>query len=158
MIQLSKVLMNQLAFNLCFVFAEKFDEPYICNVDLGFYGRDAPVKLIEHVTQEMAKNQPELDAILMNGDFVRHGIALPNEHSAKKEETWNLMKKIIEIGMQTVKNNAPEGIDIFPTIGNNDVVVHNQVPCSADDSKQYYKELFDIWFPEDQEPKGFRRE
>ena len=50
--------------------------------------------------------------------------------------------------MKAVRANFP-GIDVFPVIGNNDVVVHDSVPCNESDASVYYPELFDLWFPED---------
>ena len=41
---------------------------------------------------------------------------------------------------------------LLPTIGNNDVMIHNAVPCNEEDSELYYKELFEIWFPEGKRP------
>jgi len=47
--------------------------------------------------------------------------------------------------MDKVRETYPD-TDILPTIGNNDVYVHNQVPCYNDTNEWYYGELFEAWF------------
>jgi len=34
-------------------------------------------------------------------------------------------------------------------------MIHNSVPCNEDDAQLYYKELFEIWFPEGNRPAQF---
>lgn len=47
------------------------------------------------------------------------------------------------------------GIPLLPTIGNNDVPVHNMVPCSLQEHQLYYSSLFDMYFPKGALPIGF---
>ena len=47
---------------------------------------------------------------------------------------------------------------ILPTIGNNDVIEHNKVPCDNEHAKMYYQGMFDIWFPKESSPKGFNHD
>lgn len=56
--------------------------------------------------------------------------------------------------MDAVRTKFPDKI-LLPTIGNNDVIVHNQVPCNEDVAELYYLDLFDIWFPKEHLPPGF---
>jgi len=35
---------------------------------------------------------------------------------------------------------------IFPVIGNNDVIVDDMVPCTAENIESYYGGIYDIWF------------
>ena len=58
--------------------------------------------------------------------------------------------------MEIIRKHYP-GKPLLPSIGNNDVIVHNNVPCDEIISDTYYSELFDIWFPVGQEPKAFDR-
>lgn len=103
----------------------------------------------------MKNSHPDFNGIIVNGDFVEHGVAmyiLDNDHM---EETWAEMKRIMTISMEKLRKNF-EGSAILPTIGNNDVIVHNQVPCNEELADRYYKELFEVWFPKDGPlPKGF---
>jgi hypothetical protein len=45
---------------------------------------------------------------------------------------------------------------VLPTIGNNDVIVHDQMPCTDQEAETYFGELFDIWF--EGQPKEFSKE
>ena len=47
--------------------------------------------------------------------------------------------------MGTIRETYPD-TDILPSVGNNDVYVHNNVPCYNDTSEWYYSELFNAWF------------
>lgn len=69
---------------------------------------------------------------MINGDFVKHGVALPQNNTSvgdPYEDAWNEIKNIITYNMDMVREYFP-GKDILPTIGNNDVIVHDQMPCS----------------------------
>ena len=87
----------------------------------------------------------------MNGDFVGHGIALePRDGPFDKDKvspTWNKMKTIFREDYKTIRKYYPN-TDFLPTIGNNDVFVHNNVPCNQDLATMYYEELYDVWFNE----------
>ncbi len=50
----------------------------VCNKDLGFYGNDTPSKLIEYVLKNIKKRESLVEAFIINGDFVEHGIAQSN--------------------------------------------------------------------------------
>ena len=142
--------MNDLMGTLCQVLNKR-----MCSgLKFGIYGKDSPIALIEHVVEKMATTQ-SLDAIILNGDFVKHGVALWNETAGDKEKTWEKIKKTMTEGLNTIRELTNHSIDILPSIGNNDVVVHNQVPCSPEESKSYYDDLFQIWFPEQNSPRGF---
>ena len=56
--------------------------------------------------------------------------------------------------MNTTRERYPN-IPILPSIGNNDVIEHDQVPCNDEIASFYYSELFDIWFPKNHLPAGF---
>lgn len=49
-----------------------------CNLKDGFYGVDAPLSLIDKVTERLDEKQ-DVDAIIMNGDFVAHDMAIDVE-------------------------------------------------------------------------------
>jgi len=39
---------------------------------MGIHGEDAPPKLVDFIVQSMAYRESDLDAIIINGDFVLH--------------------------------------------------------------------------------------
>ena len=47
------------------------------------------------------------------------------------------MKVIMNENMRIIRRDLP-GADLLPTIGNNDVFLHNKVPCDELDSSMYY--------------------
>jgi hypothetical protein len=60
--------------------------------------------------------------------------------------------------MQTLFNSVRSKVKvsaILPSIGNNDVVVHNNVPCDDTFALQYYSDIFNIWFPNNSLPLNF---
>ena len=72
----------------------------------------------------------------------------------QKNETWTNLKEIITADMTNLRNKFPNKI-LLPTIGNNDVIVHNSVPCTDEMAELYYSELFNIWFNKDNLPPNF---
>ena len=67
-----------------------------CNKKLGFYGEETPMALINHVLEHSNKNHQGVDAVLLNGDFVKHGVALPQIIRDEMNKTWSLIKYIIK--------------------------------------------------------------
>jgi len=91
----------------------------------------------------------------MDGDFIAHGHAGDfNMTFDEKSETWTDLKNIISSDMQTLRTTFPDKI-LLPTIGNNDVIVHNTVPCNQEVADMYYQQLYDLWFPEEHRPPNF---
>ena len=52
---------------------------------MGFYGRETPAALIQKVFARVQEKEKSIDAILINGDFIKHGVALPQD---KYNDTW----------------------------------------------------------------------
>jgi len=50
-----------------------------CHTDLGIYGFDMPESLLEHTLDHIKENHHDLNAIILNGDFVGHGVALSSK-------------------------------------------------------------------------------
>lgn len=73
------------------------------------------------------------------------------------EEGWDILQSIMSADLQMLRDNFPNKT-LLPTIGNNDVVVHNNVPCDDVFAQKYYQGLFDIWFPKDHQPQNFDQE
>ena len=92
----------------------------------------------------------------MNGDFNGHGVAIWKANSSKAEKTkvWGKMKGMIETDMEMVRRQFPNA-SILPTIGNNDVIVHDETPCKDDIAEIYYGDLYNLWFPQDDSPAGW---
>lgn len=96
---------------------------------MGIYGKDSPKKLIKAVISNMRKTQPQTDAIIINGDFSAHGTSLKGHHSKDEvDDAWSKMKKLTNDSLNEIRDQFPN-IPILPSVGNNDVVHHNRVPC-----------------------------
>lgn len=67
----------------------------------------------------------------MNGDFIGHEVPLANSSGNTQQQindAWTVMKS----DMQTIYDLIRKrfiGTALLPSVGNNDVVVHNNVPC-----------------------------
>lgn len=99
------------------------------------------------MAKTISTNHQDLNAILINGDFVEHNIALDRYNRSQINKTWSLMKEIISDDMQMLRAEFGQ-VPLLPSIGNNDVIIHDKAPC-MEIADQYYEELFDIWFPKD---------
>ena len=97
----------------------------LCHTDLGVYGAETPSKLVQTVVD---KASPFSDSVLVNGDFVRHGIAL-SDPTGNWRTAFEKQKPIFAENMNIIRSRFR---NIFPVIGNNDVSIHDQVPCSDD--------------------------
>ena len=49
---------------------------------------ESPYKLVEYVLETIKQIDDETDAILLNGDFVGHGIAIKNPWDADHATVW----------------------------------------------------------------------
>ena len=75
----------------------------------------------------------------MNGDFVGHGRFRKERLSL--EELVDIWKSVFD-EVRAHKNY----VTLLPTIGNNDMMVADEVPCTETDKEAFYSALFDIWF------------
>ena len=119
-----------------------------CHTDLGVYGAETPAQLVQTMVD---KASPFSDSVLVNGDFVRHGIAL-RDPSGNWRTAFEKQKPIFRQNIGMIRSRFA---NVFPVIGNNDVAIHDQMPCSDDVAAQYFSELYDIWFAEGSQPHGF---
>ena len=90
--------------------------------------------------------------MLINGDFIKHGIALSDPDSGDWKVAWTEVKEIMSQALGEVRTKFK---NIFPVIGNNDVAIHDQMPCSDEMANTYFGEMFDLWFPKDNAPENF---
>lgn len=116
-----------------------------CQFDAGLYGLDSPIPLIDKVVNKAKAfryKSGALDAVIMNGDFVGHGILPDVPESEEKNAAYNPAKlattksktawyNAIKTVFNEVRKILPGKI-LLPTIGNNDVLVHNQPPTPND--------------------------
>ena len=91
------------------------------------YGVDAPLDLIKMVVEKSTDANP--DVIIVNGDIVGHDHAAEStDNQTVVDQKWNATKDIMNTSFGVIRQQFPDKI-ILPTIGNNDVKIHNQVPC-----------------------------
>jgi len=105
----------------------------ICHTEMGLYGQDSPKPLIEFMLKSVNEREKELDAVVLNGDFMAHTLT----DNKTIEEGWDILKSIMSSDLQMLRENLPNKT-LLPTIGNNDVVVHNNVPCNDSFAQTYY--------------------
>lgn len=55
------------------------------------------------------------------------------------------MKQIIKSNFVSLQANIPDTL-ILPSIGNNDVIVHNNMECDDSLYNMYFNDLFNVWF------------
>lgn len=119
-----------------------------CNImcyDLGDYDDDPPPSLLNLMLSDLSTNynrHDEIDAVLVTGDFVVHGLAQKDF----RYSNWTLQKPIIKDVIQAISAELP-GVPIVSTIGNNDVINHYQAP-NGTNHDLFYNDLFKLWFSE----------
>ena len=117
-----------------------------CNLlcyDLGDYGKDPPRALLDVMIDDLATNynrHDEIDAVLVSGDFVVHGLAQKDF----RYSNWTLQKPIFSDVISSISSVLP-GVPIVSTIGNNDVINHYQAP-NGTNHDMFYNDLYKIWF------------
>ena len=52
-----------------------------CNLDLGRYNENSPQNLYEFVLDEMKTRDSDINAIIMNGDLVKHGQSINKKNA-----------------------------------------------------------------------------
>lgn len=123
---------------------------------MGFIGNNVPLRLIHKVSRHM-RYWAKPHAVIMNGDFVAHHHALkaqPNtfeEYKAQQQKHLNITATAFNV----IRRNLGPNVPLLPSIGNNDVPVHNQMPCDQQQHDLYFKDLFDVFFPAGKHPVGF---
>jgi hypothetical protein len=55
-----------------------------CNLEMGRYSENTPQKLYEFVLNEMKTRDSDINAIIMNGDLVKHGQSINNKNATSK--------------------------------------------------------------------------
>jgi hypothetical protein len=65
------------------------------------------------------------------------------------------LKEIIKTNFDIIRTYYSKNTALLPSIGNNDIIFHDALPCTVEANEVYYEELFDILFPENHLPPGF---
>ena len=122
-----------------------------CNLfycaDKGVYGKDSALNLIETVLDKAAKDSKKFDAVIIQGDFIRHGFDIGVD-GLKFDDKVDTILDMFKNLTTMVENKFP-GIPILPVFGNNDFSTNYQTPANKSFHDEYYKRVLDAWFPAD---------
>ena len=107
----------------------------------GHFGCDSPPELVDLVLEKIQDLEPDLDVLLVSGDFLAHGFAVKDG----TPDHYDLLKETFEKVLMTLSDHLPNTI-ILPAIGNNDIKFHYTAPRQDDEAPDYYEFLSDIMF------------
>ena len=107
---------------------------------MGNYLEDPPIKLLDFMLSDISDYGGQIDAILIAGDLVVHGLS----NSDPNHANWPKMKDVVSAITASVRRQFP-GVPIIPSIGNNDVLNYYKTP-NEDKKALFYGDLYDIWF------------
>lgn len=110
----------------------------------GRFGCDPNENLIQAMMKKM-KRDYDLDVVLLNGDIVGHDIAVKpamNLTNEQVEEHYEGLKRIQTRVSELLNSNFP-GAVVLPTLGNNDVKWHYQVPNTTESKNDFYGHVFE---------------
>eukprot|EP00343_Euplotes_focardii_P008525 CAMPEP_0205821594 /NCGR_PEP_ID=MMETSP0206-20130828/8529_1 /ASSEMBLY_ACC=CAM_ASM_000279 /TAXON_ID=36767 /ORGANISM="Euplotes focardii, Strain TN1" /LENGTH=358 /DNA_ID=CAMNT_0053117175 /DNA_START=80 /DNA_END=1153 /DNA_ORIENTATION=- len=114
----------------------------LTDTPFGRFGCDTPTKLAHLMTEKLASIEPDVDIILVSGDFIAHGYAVQKGQEDKFEE---LKEAIHHVFVTVLATNFPNAV-ILPAIGNNDIKYHYLAPRQDDEAQDYYQFLSDMMF------------
>jgi hypothetical protein len=60
---------------------------------------------------------------------------------------WAKVKQVEEQSINILRKHLLNKV-LLPVIGNNDVMAHDQMPCTIEQAKIYFGDLHKTWFPE----------
>ena len=118
--------------------------------DLAYFGRlgcDLPAVMVEHGFRKMAADNPDINFMLVPGDFAGHYISLDQRHpqpKAKSEELYEMLKGVHQQVVGLFEKYF-HGVPVLMNLGNNDTKYHYQPPF-GDDKKSYLEFLDKTWF------------
>jgi hypothetical protein len=113
-----------------------------CKSVFGHFGCDSPKALVDLVMDKMSKLEPDLDVLLVSGDFIAHGFSV-NEGSP---DHYAELKGVIKyVFVDLLSSKFPNTI-ILPSIGNNDIKYHYKAPAQDEEAKDYYTFFADVLF------------
>ena len=56
---------------------------------------ETPFKLVDYMFKVTKHFIKDVDAVLINGDFIGHGIAIKNPWDGDHQQVWSIQKSII---------------------------------------------------------------
>jgi hypothetical protein len=130
-------ILNDVHLNLTYDYGCSFPFCY----DHGMYGLDPPSQLVDTLLDDMQRQYPYLDAILIQGDSLIHGLSVG---ATSPTNNWPQQKIILQTLLQKVSQRFTT-TPILLNIGNNDVLVHYSAPKLADKA-MFYGDLKQMLF------------
>ena len=86
------------------------------------FGNETTQVLLNTMLQKAKDSGNVYDAVLLPGDFVKHGI--DSSDTTKPNYEWDLALSTIQTAIETIQSYFPD-VPILPAIGNNDCYYHN---------------------------------
>lgn len=81
------------------------------------------------------ENGTDLNAVILNGDFIAHSLTkvdkVPDDIKEYKEITDRNLR-VMKVAFDKIRENVGSKVAFLPSIGNNDVPIHNTVPCTQE--------------------------
>lgn len=99
--------------------------------------------MLDDMKEQETKSGVPIDAIIIPGDFPRHNMAAWNEEPGVPPG-WPAQLATINTVISMITAVFPD-TPILPSIGNNDVMYHNQAPTQQQ-APGYYQDLWTAWF------------
>jgi hypothetical protein len=115
--------------------------------DKGTYGKDTSLGMIKTMLDKAGEESEMFDAVLIQGDFIRHDFNIGKDgvdFDHKIDTIIKMFKNLTDM----VEAKFP-GTPILPVFGNNDVEKGYQTPNNTKFHDEFYKRVFEAWFPAD---------
>jgi hypothetical protein len=110
----------------------------------GEYGCDAPERLINLMLDKLNEIDPNIDVLLVSGDFVAHGLTV--EVGDFLHDQYAILKEsITKVFLDMINKKFPNAI-VLPAVGNNDIKFHYVAPTQNHSAPDYYPFLYDLFF------------
>lgn len=112
---------------------------------MGRYGCDSPAILISTLLKAMNEFHPDLDLILLTGDFNAHHTAMNfGQDIGAEDDTYGLLMAQ-HSGVIEMLTSAFPNTPILPVFGNNDSEFHDN-PQPVQTQKTFYDFIYNEWF------------
>jgi len=119
------------------------------NAYFGRFGCDVPETLVRAAMQKMLNENPDLDFLLIPGDFIGHGLTIDFKDDAditfKASQARYERLKNTQVHVTALLNEYFPNVPVVMSLGNNDAKYHYQPPFGLNE-QGYYHLLFEEWF------------